>query len=367
MNPMTPNDLDSAAAVLQGDAVLCEDVLPLRLGDCCIRIRSNSPELIAELRDYFAHVVVQLEGVPDLEIIAIEREVVDIGVQFTDWTPDPGKSRLKDACFDLPGGRLVHKVRTGMLFLQSESRRVAAGPCRRYPNQVINFINAQYMNLLQHRKFLICHAAGLVCHGQAFGVAGFSGGGKSTLMLRLLNHREVHYLTNDRLFIRATSEAPLAVGIAKLPRVNPGTIVYNPRLQGMINREKRDELLALPADELWNLEEKYDVDVAEVYGPDRIVNKGQLCAFLVLNWDRESSEPSVVAQVDLAQRRDLLGAIMKPPGPFYQYPDGSFYQDHTALNEDAYLDGLLGVAVYEVRGGVDFDAVADTVLRKLLV
>lgn len=363
----TLNDLDAAAEALQGDAVPRDDILPLRLGDCGIHVRSNSPELLAGLGDYFAHVVAPLEEAPDMEVIAIERKAANLGVPFTDWAREPGKAGRKDACFDLPQGRLVLKVRTGMLFLQSKSRRIAAGPCRRYPNQVINFLNAQYMNWLQNRDFLICHAAGLVYHGQAFGIAGFSGGGKSTLMLRLLDHEEVDYLTNDRLFIRASPGAPQAVGIAKLPRVNPGTIVHNRRLQGLITPEKRQQLLALPPDELWRLEEKYDVDVARVYGPDRIVQKAPPGAFIVLNWDRESDKPPEVAQVDLAQRRELLGAIMKSPGPFYQYPDGSFFQDTTALDEQTYLDALLGVVVYEVRGGVDFDAVTDTILRNLLI
>ncbi len=367
MNHMSLNDLDTAAAALQGAAALCSDILPLRLGECSIHMRSNSPELLAQLGDYFAHVVAPLEGEPDMEVIAVEREVVDLGVQFTDWAREPGKTGRKDAYRDLPEGRLVHKVRTGMLFLQSETWRVAAGPCRRYPNQVINFLNAQYMNWLQNRDYLICHAAGLVCHDQAFGIAGFSSGGKSTLMLCMLGHQEVDYLTNDRLFIRATSESPLAVGIAKLPRVSPGTLLYNPRLQSLISLEERDEWLALPADELWRLEEKYDVDVTQVYGPDRIVQKAPLGAFIVLNWEPGSMQPPVVNQVNLAERRDLLGAIMQSPGPFYQYSDGSFFQDGTELDEVTYLNGLLGVAVYEVRGGEDYDAVCDTVLQELLV
>lgn len=362
---MSLNDLDTAAAALQGGAVLCDDILSLRLGKCSIRIRSNSPELLAHLGKYFAHVVAREEA-PDIEVIAIERAVVDLDVPFTDWARDPGKIGLKDAYHNLPQGRLLKKIRTGMLFLQSESWRIAAGPCRRNFHQVTNFINAQYMNWLQNRGFLICHAAGLVCNGQAFGIAGFSSGSKSALMLRLLGHREVDYLTNDRLFIRATSGTPLAVGTAKLPRVNSATLLYSPRLQSQISPEKRERWLALSPKELWQLTEKHDLDVARAYGPGRIVRKAPLGAFIILNWDSESQEPPVITQVNLAVRRDLLGAIMQSPGPFYQYADGSFFQDGTELDEETYLNGLLGVSVYEVRGGEDFDAVCDTVLRDFL-
>ncbi len=258
---------------------------------------------------------------------------------------------------------MVLKVRTGMLFLQSENHRMAVGPCRQYDNQVINFVNAQYMNWLQQRDYLICHAAALVHGGSALGIAGFSGGGKSTLMLRLLDRDSVAYLTNDRLFIRAEEAGVEALGIAKLPRINPGTIVHNPRLQDLIPADERARLLALPAEELWHLEDKYDVDVARVYGPERILQQAPLGGFVVINWQRDSREPVRVEQVDLQQRSELLGAIMKSPGPFYQYADGSFFQDTTELEAQPYLRVLSDVPVYEVSGGVDFDVAVDRLLQ----
>ena len=63
-------------------------------------------------------------------------------------------------------------------------------------------------------------------------------------------------------------------------------------------------------------------------------------------------------RVDLAERHDLLGAIMKSPGPFYQYADGSFYQDDMSFDEQAYLNTLKEIPVYEASGSIDFDAMA---------
>jgi len=357
--------LQSAADVLTGGAALCDDELYLQLGECCLRLRSNSAEHVAQLRDYFAHVVGE-PAQPDLDILAIEREPADLGIDFIDWKREPGKTGRKDAYFDLPDARLVLKVRTGMVFLQSDSQRIAAGPCIQYDNQVINFINAQYMNWLQHRNWLICHASGLVYKGHGLGIAGFSGGGKSTLMLKLLDHPGVAYLTNDRLFVRQEQGSAQAVGIPKLPRINPGTIVHNPKLHGLMSAEQREAMLALPPAELWELEDKYDVHLEQVYGPDSILPEAPLNAFLVLNWQRGSDEPTQVEAVDIAQRHDLLGAIMKSPGPFYQYPDGSFFQDTTGFDEAAYLEALKGVTVYEAKGGVDFEALVETCLAKLL-
>jgi len=359
-------DLETIAAMLQGDARLCGDNLILAIGDCTLQVRSNSAKLLAGLRRYFAHVAVA-SAQPDMEVIAIEREAPETGIRFVDWNREPGKTGRKDSCFDLHGARVIRKVRTGMVFLQSETLRMAAGPCLEYDNQVINFINAQYMNWLQHRGWRICHSAGLVYHDRCFGIAGFSGGGKSTLMLHLLDHESVNYLTNDRLFVRRVAGQTRAAGIPKLPRVNPGTIVHNARLQELIPEERRVELLAMPVDELWKLEEKYDVFIDQVYGEGRTVPEAPLGGYLVLNWRRDSDAALRVEPVTLGQRRDLLGAIMKSPGPFYQYPDGGFHRDDAVFDEPAYLDALQGVAVFEVSGGIDFAALAGRCLDELLV
>ena len=355
----------SAASALQDKLPLCAEELYLSPGGCLLRLRSNSSELLAGLGDYFSHVS-GAAGTPDVDIIAIERDAPQLGIDFIDWKREPGKTGRKDSYVDLPGGRLVRKVRTGMVFLQSEHHVIAAGPCRQYDNQVINFINSQYMNWLQNRGWLICHAAGLVYRDKCLGIAGFSGGGKSTLMLHMLDNDETAYLTNDRLFMQADAGRIMARGIPKLPRINPGTIVHNPKLHSLIPDAQREALLQLPGAELWEIEEKYDVHIDRVYGPGRIVEEAPLSAFLILDWQRDSDQALQVEQVDLATHRDLLGALMKSPGPFYQYPDGSFLQDTAGFDEAAYLQVLENVAVYVARGRIDFPALTERCLGGLL-
>ncbi|MBT8117241.1 MAG: HprK-related kinase B [Gammaproteobacteria bacterium] len=357
--------LESVASDLQGGAELCADELCLAPGGCTLRLRSNSAELIALLADYFSHVAVAAT-VPEIDIIAIERDAPETGLAFVDWKREPGKTGRKDSYADLPGGRVVRKVRTGMVFLQSEPHRIAAGPCIQYANQVINYINSQYMNWLQHRGWLICHAAGLVYQDRGLGIAGFSGGGKSTLMLHMLADDAVSYLTNDRLFIRAGPDGVEARGIPKLPRVNPGTIVHNPKLHGLIPARQREALLNMPSQQLWELEDKYDVYVDRVYGDGRIVQEAALAAVLILNWQRDADAELTVRAVDLAQRPDLLAALMKSPGPFYSYPDGRFQRDTDDFDEPAYLDTLGQVVVYEACGRIDFTGMARRCIEEIL-
>ena len=352
-------------SALRADESLCVDELCITLIDCTLRVRTNAPALLADLAGYYSHVASD-SVTPDIDIVAIERDAPELDLEFVDWKREPGKVGRKDAYVDLPGGRLVRKVRSGMVFLQSESRRVAAGPCRKYFSQLINFINSQYMNWLQNRGWLICHAAGLVHRGKGLAIAGFSGAGKSTLMLHLMQDDEVSFLTQDRLFAHAGSGAVLARGIPKLPRVNPGTIVHNTRLHSLLPAARRKALLQMPATELWNLEDKHDVPVDRLFGDGRIQQQAPLGALLILDWQHDSDRELEVERIELAARRDLLGVVMKSPGPFYQYPDGSFIEDTTPFDDERYLDTLEGVAVYVARGRVDFPALAACCQQKIL-
>lgn len=363
--PENCDEIQYWSSRLINDAALTETPLYLVVSDVALVVRSNSNNLLAKLKHYFSHIVVA-GCEPTIEVIAIEQPAPELNIDFFDWRREPGKTGRKDSYFDIPGGRLLRKVRTGMVFLQCEGPRIAAGPCTQNDNQVINFINAQFANAFQQQGALTCHAAGVVKNDQGFAVAGFSGGGKSTLMLHLLEHDHIKYLTNDRLYIRKQGNGVSANSIPKLPRVNPGTIVHNPRLQSLLSAARREQLLALPQAALWELEEKYDVFIDDLYGKDRIQMQAPLSGFLVLNWQRDSEHDLQVARVDLEERRDLLAAIMKSPGPFYQRSDGSLYQDSLTLDEQAYLEVLRPIPIYEASGRVDFTALAEICVNELM-
>ena len=355
------------AALLIDDARLCGQAVTLKINDFVISLRSNSQALLDWCQYYFAHVVNDSETTEThIEILAIERQPVDLDINFQDWIRVDKQKARKDAIYDLAGARVLKKVRTGMLFLQSQSYHIAAGECLKNKNQVINFINAQYMSHLQNHHAVICHAAGIVYNNQALGMAGFSGGGKSTLMLHMLSQAQSRFLSNDRLFIKKNNTKTLAIGIPKLPRVNPGTIIHNSSLVNMINPQRREQLLQLPQNELWNLEEKYDVIIDECYGPDRIQYQAPINNFLVLNWQHHNHNPVELKQVNLNERPDLLAALMKSPGPFYQFDNGKLFQQLTPLNEQHYLNAFADIHVHEAIGKVDFQTLSQLCYQQLL-
>ncbi len=360
------DDLNNIRQLLQADHTLLPSSVCLQLMDYRLAIRSNSERFLQCMQSYFSHVLAPSSDDVRAEVIAIERDIVNAGIEFVDWNREPGKTGRKDAIYDFPAGRLVQKVRTGMLFLQSDQDLVVAGPCLEYDNQVINFINSQFLNWLQNDGYLLCHAAALSRNGHGLAIAGLSGGGKSTLMLNLMNDEATAFVSNDRLLVRRQGEATHAVGIPKLPRINPGTIVHNPRLFPLIDEDAREQLLQLDKRALWKLEQKYDADINALYGPGRIRHETSLQKFLVLNWSHDSDEELRVTSSDLSQRPDLLSAIMKPSGPFYMDAAGVFNKDDEFPEAAKYLAELADVAVYEASGKVDFERLGIVCNNELL-
>ncbi|SMF39712.1 HprK-related kinase B [Alteromonadaceae bacterium Bs31] len=340
---------------LQGSLALCDAQLLLDMGRVSLRVRSNSAELIKILSRYFKASIQQGQCSKEvLEVRAIECPAPSLDVEYQEWQREAGKIGRKDSYSDIEGGRIIRKVRTGMVFLQSKNLCLAAGPCIAYNNQVINFINTQYITYLQQRGWLICHAAALSKNQRGLALAGLSGGGKSSLMLHLLDNKQWNYLTNDRLLIDKKDDTVCAAGIPKLPRINPGTIVNNPRLHALLSCEQHEQFSAMSKEELWLHEEKYDVNIEQHYGENRLSTEAELAAFVVLNWQFAPGDGTQLTQIDLRQRPDLLQAIMKSPGPFHQKLDGSFNSQDPGFNNIAYLEMLSSTPVYEITGDRNF-------------
>ncbi len=353
---------DTVADSLRHNVTFIDDVLWLTLGECTIRCESNNAALLTTLTKYFAPFIGH-DKKADIHVQLIEKEPLLPNFTFQDWVREPGKTGRKDSFVDLPDGRLLRKVRTGMIFLQSTDALIASGPCLLNDNQVINFINAQYMNWLQQRNWLICHAAAASVNHQGVAICGFSGGGKSTLMLRLLDDPNVQFVSNDRLFLQIKNQQVLAAGVAKLPRINPGTALNNPRLASLIPASQHAALNNLPKQELWELEDKYDVIIDDLYGKGRIQLQTPLSSLLILNWDRHSNAPTQIRPVDITQRTDLLPAVMKSPGPFFHDQNGRFLAAPELPSEQRYIDLLSQVNVFEASGGIDFDQAKQQLLE----
>ncbi|HTV17025.1 MAG TPA: HprK-related kinase B [Polyangiaceae bacterium] len=326
----------------------------LDIGSVAVHLRSNSEALLDELSRYFADLVVPPRARADIRITALETEPPRFPVEYRDWPREPGKVGKKERYADAADGRIVFKTRTGMQFLLGADELMAVGPCVKNPNQVINFVISQYLGRRLDEDWVLCHAAGVAFAGLGIGIAARAGAGKSTLALHLMS-TGLSFVSNDRLLVKKTGTLTELAGVPKMPRVNPGTLLHNPDLAAILPTERREALGRMEPGELWQLEEKYDVMVRDVYGPGRCLYLAPLRALIVLNWARAADQATRFEPVEVASRPDLLALVMKSPGVFHRDAEGRSAAETAAPDPDAYVRALAGVPVYEATGRADFD------------
>ncbi|QAB15889.1 HprK-related kinase B [Hydrogenovibrio thermophilus] len=362
-----PLNLVQQISQFQESTPLQPQRLSLSLPGWTLAIESNSKTLLTTLQHYFGDLLSESSAQADQTITAYETDqFLNQGLHWEDWKRETGKTGRKDAFLDFDNGleaqRFIYKVKTGMLFWQRHDQPTAFGPTESHPNQIINFILTQYLNEHLRRDWLLGHAAGLQLNGRGLAIAGLSGGGKSTLMLHLLENGE-HFISNDRLLFADSTITESARpdelwmrGIPKQPRINPGTIVHNSRLHALIPAERRAELLQLPREELRQLEEKYDADVNRLYHPNCFKAESPLSALVILNWQPGSDDATRLTETTLNDSPHLLPAIIKSPGPFYADRQNVFLPNQIEPDTAPYLAMLGDLPCWELNGNVDFAA-----------
>jgi HprK-related kinase B len=329
-----------------------------------ICVESNSARLIELLSDYFAEPSLSARTAT-LHVMAIEAASAQFPFELRDGPTRAAGITPKEAFADTADGRVVRKLRTGMLFLSTQTDRIALGPCIRNVNQVINFIIAQYIQHQRHDGWAVCHAAGVADAERALGIAAHSGLGKSTLALHLVSSG-LDYVTNDRLLLRRSGAGVEVTGVPKRPRVNPGTLLNNPDLTHLLPRARREELEKLEPQALWDIEEKYDVAVERVFGPERRRESAPLGALIILNWARQSVLPTRFAAVQLRERPDLLAVLIKAPGVFDWGRGSGAVPVNACVDPREHVELLSRVPLVEVTGRAHF-ALAVAYCRRLLL
>jgi HprK-related kinase B len=331
----------------------------VRLEDLTVEVRANKPELQAAVRGYFCDFLAPLNSA-DLVVRVIDAPTPKLDLPFkTDW-PAPGKTKIKNEYVDFPDGRLVRKCLTGFHAFFGPGISLACGPCLANMNQTVNFVVHRFIQWQLERKHLVGHAAAVSLSGKAFAIAGLSGRGKSTLALHML-HRGLDFISNDRILVARQDDGHVVRGVPKLPRVNPGTILTTPGLEHLVTNEQKTNWQSLAPDDLWHLEEKYDVFIDQCYGPGRFKLHAALMGLVILTWNRDGGPPRL-EEVRLEDRADLLEALRKPVGVFFAGKEG---QEPPDQSPEAYLRLLQGCPVYEIAGGIDFSAAAEMLIEKL--
>ncbi len=328
-----------------------QKAIALVFGGCVIKVLSNSMLLLDKLREYYKGFLAgEFPIDSDITITVIDAQAPQFDFNFTVRPPDPGKTKIKEAYVDFIGGRIVRKLLTGMVLIFDGQFNLAIGPSMRHSNQVINFINNRYIEWKLNQGCLLMHASGIQWQKKGLAIAGFSGMGKSTLALHLMS-QGANFVSNDRLMVQKVKDNLQMFGVPKLPRINPGTILNNADLTVMLSSKEKDRLGKLSVEDLWQLEEKYDVDIDAIFGEDKFVLTTPMAALVILNWTNKGKAFDI-RPVNLKKRQDLLPAVRKDPGLFFRATRDNYFSEFTL--PESYFNHLQSAKVYEITGAVDF-------------
>lgn len=267
-----------------------------------------------------------------------------------------GAGRVKEIVHEVPGGRIIEKVASGLTVFVGNREWIVLGRAAEQINPVVNVINAAYMIAWRRQGLSILHAAAVSWPRpkdppSAVAIMGAPGAGKSTAALWCMEEG-AEYVSNDRLLVGPLPESKV-LGVPKHPRVNPGTRLTHPRLFTNLTPEERDALGRLPLKELVELEEKQDVVIENCYGPGRLKIPTRLAGWVFLDW-RVGTGAWTASVIPFAALRPWAGDIVRGVDPYDSSeveagPDDLFNEMTSRLSR---VPGL------RISGKADFPALA---------
>lgn len=329
--------------------------------NCCLRfsihnftVRSNSEKVINIITDYYKNFIVSPPEKSTIIDLA-QNGIQFFDVEFKSKPLDFRKTEIKEEYFDMPDGRCVRKILTGMVFIFGEKTNLALGDCIKNSNQIINFINNRYIQKMLDEDCLLLHSSAVSFSDQGLAISGFSGSGKSTLALHLVS-KGFDFISNDRVLCKVRNDKPVIYGVAKYPRINPGTIINNADLRRAFETDDFCLYEKMSKNILWQYEKKHDVVIENVFGNNRFKTDCRLKSLVILNWSCNSSEKTSITKIDIKKRKDLYPAFMKSPGLFY-------LEREKPSTDSSYLEILTRCNNFETTGKADFDIAADFFLN----
>lgn len=291
--------------------------LHLQFADYRIDVETNSLRLAGRLQSYFSGYLALEHAQADVHLQAVVGEPDYDASKMEVWSRPSTPNRLPKESYHEDGGiRHILKNRTGVLISLSDEGASIIGALEENANQVINLIGTLFGLSLLTQGYAMVHASAIVdkTNGEALVFLGNSGSGKSSLALQLIERGGYDFLSNDRVLMRAEKDIVWVAGLPKKPRVNPGTLLASASLSKLVPRPRRRVYEQLPREELWQLEEKTDVDVERELGAHSRLT-ARLGRVFSLEW-RPSGEGFTQRKLDAAGAVAAMQVTAKDFGPY---------------------------------------------------
>jgi HprK-related kinase B len=140
--------------------------------------------------------------------------------------------------------------------------------------------------------------------------------------------------------------------------VNPGSLLHHPRLVTLLPEPEVDRLRRLTPADLWQLEDKRDVDLDAVYGKGTVELSAALRALVLIKW-RLGGDAFGVRRLDGAEALTNVPLFGKDLGVFDA--DRPVRPERAVERFGDYAAILERLTVVEVTGRPDFEALVDVV------
>ena len=292
--------------------------LRLQFGEYRIDVESNSLRLAARFQTYFKRYLAVKPGAADARLNAVVGTPEYDAGKMQVWSrPSTPNRTPKESYYDSRGKRYILKNRTRVLIALGPGTASITGALEENANQVINLIGTMFGLSLLDQGYAMVHASSVVERlggGKASVFLGNSGSGKSSLALQIIEQGGFDFLSNDRVLMRADKDGVQVFGLPKKPRVNPGTLMSSASLSRLVARPRRRIYEQLPREELWQLEEKTDVDVEQELGAGSRLS-ARLGRVYALEW-RPGGEGLGERELDPDGAFAALRVTMKDFGPY---------------------------------------------------
>jgi len=344
--------------MIEIDEIRCRypatDLLTFRFLGVALSVHTNDARVTSGLARYFAPFRASVPARETLPIYVLQGTPIYDPLLLDDVAPRAPGRTVKEAFYDVPSGRIVVKRRTGVVVYIAESEHYIVGDLVRNLNQAANAISMVFAKAVQRRGYVMLHASAALGEEGGVAFAAHSGSGKSTMALALVE-AGYQFVTNDRLLVRLDKGQVEMVGVPKIPRVNPGTLLRLSRLSSLLPQEARRHYEHMSPDVLWAAEEKRDVEVDRIFGPGTFQLTGRLRIVYVLAW-RPGGAGWEVHPLDFAARCAALRQMAKQVGVQDPHPPARAVQE-TALDAIA-----AAVPVCEVTGQPDVGALTASIV-----
>jgi len=324
------------------------DVLTFSFLGVALSVRTNDARIASGLARYFASFQTAVPLRETLPIYVLQGTPIYDPLLLDDVARRGPRRSVKEAFYDVPGGRIVVKRRTGVTIYIAEPEHCIVGDLVRSLNQAANVISMVFAKAMLRRGYVMLHASAALGEEGGVAFAAQSGAGKSTMALALVEEG-YRFVTNDRLLVRLDKGRVEMVGVPKTPRVNPGTLLRLSRLTSLLPQEARRRYERLSPDALWATEEKRDVEIDRIFGPGTFQLTGRLRIIYILAW-RQGEARWEVHPLDPSSRRTALRRKVKQVGV-------QDLQPPPPAAQEAALDAIAdAIPVYEVTGQPDVSA-----------